>query len=183
MPIDKTMQKSLTKALKSGSSNQLNFAFEKIFQEYSGLIYHIVLTIIQNKDTAEDIVMDTFTKFFENIPNLDPTRNFKYWLTTTAKHLAIDSYNKKNVRTVSMDEDTVISELITDQSSPWKELLNELSSVLSENEIDVLSLHLIYRMSFREISEYKGVTIHSISSLYRRSLMKLKNYYKDGNLE
>jgi len=183
MPIDKTMQKSLIKALKSGSSNQLNLAFEEIFQEYSGLIYHIAISIIQNKETAEDIVMDTFTRFFENIPNLDPTRNFKYWLTTTAKHLAIDSYNKKNERTFSVDVDTVISESITDSSSPWKELLNELSSVLSEDEIDVLSLHLIYKMSFKEISEYKGVTIHSISSRYRRSLMKLKNYYKDGNLE
>jgi len=183
MPIDKAMQISLVKALKSGSLNQLNLTFENIFREYSGLIYHIAISIIQNKDTAEDIVMETFTRFFDNIPNLDPTRNFKYWLITTAKHLAIDSYHKNNVRTVSMDVDTVISESITDSSSPWKELMNELSSVLSENEIDVLSLHLIYRLSFREISEYKGMTIHSISSRYRRSLMKLKNYYKEGILE
>ena len=48
----------------------------------------------------------------------------------------------------------------------------------NEYEIDLVVLHLLYDYSFKEIAKQYNVSTSVISSKYRRTIKKVKQYYK-----
>lgn len=71
-----------------------NHEFNKIYEKYKHLILKIAYMYVKDRDIAEDIAQETFEKLFLVMDREEEIRNIESWLSTTAKHAAINHYKK-----------------------------------------------------------------------------------------
>ena len=85
-------KESLEKAvlrLKAGERE----AFDYIYDNTYKVVFFVVHNIVRQRETAEDIVQDTYITALRNIDSYS-SNNLLAWLTTIAKRLALNSYNR-----------------------------------------------------------------------------------------
>jgi RNA polymerase sigma-70 factor (ECF subfamily) len=146
---------------------------------YSDGIYRFILRNIKDKDTARDIVQDSYEKLWRKI-NQVSYESVKSYLFTTAYHTLID-YIRKNRRKESLG-DTVTAHLInSEQYNDLQEILHEALDRLSEIQRSVILLRDYEGYSYQEIGEITGLTESQVKVYIYRGRVYLKNYI--GKLE
>lgn len=78
-------------------------AFAELMHRYKESIYFMALKMVNNKDDAMDMTVETFGKAFENIEKYKPDFAFSTWLFRIATNNCIDFIRKKRLNVVSMD--------------------------------------------------------------------------------
>lgn len=78
-------------------------AFAELMHRYKESIYFMSLKMVNNKDDAMDMTVETFGKAFENIEKYKPDFAFSTWLFRIATNNCIDFIRKKRLNVVSMD--------------------------------------------------------------------------------
>ena len=123
---------------------------------YSDGIYRFILKNIKDKDTARDIVQDSYEKLWRKLSQVS-NESVKSYLFTTAYHTMID-YIRKNSRSES------ISDIVTDnmthskQYDDLQEILHEALDRLSEVQRSVILLRDYEGYSYQEIGEITGLS-------------------------
>ena len=163
---------SVLKKLCSTSIEEMNKAFNLIFEKYRYLVYYVSFDILKNEDEAKDIVNETFLKMYERRRDFMGESKLKYFLLVTAKNLSINRYKQTKDR-LSYSDDT---EGKNDEESV-SIYLEKFKDVLDEEEYKFLVLHLIYGFTFREIAKANDLTTSQVSSKYQRGIKKLRDYY------
>jgi len=153
-------------------------AFESLYNKYSGLLLYLSMQIVKRRDIAEEIVNDTFLKFFNNIHKIDYNRNIKYWLCRAAKNASMD-YLKVLNNQVTLSNEFVMNCPDEHHRSNYHDTIMKFKSFLDENELDIVVLHIIFQCTFKEIAIEKNVSINVISGKYKRAIEKIKKHYKD----
>ena len=162
----------LIKKLKSNDQYKVDEAFEALYQKYSKLVYVCIKKYIKNNADIEDILSDTFLKIFEHRFDLKETKNFKYYIVTTANNLSINFVKKKNNNYDLIDID-VVDEYEYDNSE-IKDMVDKLHEYLNQEEIDIVIMHLIYALTFEEIAKKTNDSPNTIKTKYYRVLKKVK---------
>ncbi|WP_207427266.1 RNA polymerase sigma factor [Pedobacter sp. SYSU D00535] len=78
-------------------------AYAELMQRYKDSIYFMALKMVNNKDDAMDLTVETFGKAFENIEKYKPDFAFSTWLFRIATNNCIDFIRKKRVSMVSIN--------------------------------------------------------------------------------
>jgi RNA polymerase sigma-70 factor (ECF subfamily) len=66
-------------------------AFEQLYDRHSRIVYALVLRIVQQASTAEEVVQDVFLQLWRNARRYDTTRGpFVRWLMAVARNRALD---------------------------------------------------------------------------------------------
>ncbi|HEY0899414.1 MAG TPA: sigma-70 family RNA polymerase sigma factor, partial [Sphingobacteriaceae bacterium] len=78
-------------------------AYAELMQRYKDSIYFMTLKMINNKDDAMDLTVETFGKAFENLDRYKPDFAFSTWLFRIATNNSIDFIRKKRLSVISMD--------------------------------------------------------------------------------
>ena len=78
-------------------------ALKNIYEAYSGYVYHIVLSIVGQKEDAEDIASAVFVALFEKAEQFNEGGSHKGYLATIARNKAYD-FMKKQSRVIVDDE-------------------------------------------------------------------------------
>ena len=163
--------------LKSPSRQEMENAFNNIYEEYSYFVFYVAFSLLKNRSDAEDITNETFLKMYEKRYNISSEKNLKYYLVVTAKNLSYNLLDYKN-KYVILDEE--IKHF--DEKSGFDECIEKFKSFLNEEEIGLIVYKYLYDFTFKEIAMIEGKSIFSISSKYRRAISKLKKHYKGGML-
>ena len=169
MEID---DKILIKKLKSNNQEDVDEGFEGIYQKYSKLIYVCIHKYVKSNESVEDLLSDTFLKVYENRYNLKADKNFKYYLVTTAKNLAINHIKKKDNDVDMLDIDVIDENVYED--STLKDMIDILKRDLNQEEVDIIINHLIYAYTFEEIAYKLDQSINTVKTKYFRALKKVK---------
>ncbi len=166
--------------LKSPSREKSERAFEEIYREYSYLVYYISLKIVRRREIACEVTNESFFRFFENRDHIESERNIKYYLVVTAKNLSLNALKKESLsaRSDFLEERREKGE---DGKDEFADYVEKFRSFLSEEEIELVVLHLLYGFKFREIAVEKKVGVDAVSSKYKRTLDKIKRHYKGEN--
>ena len=175
-----TEEKRLKKVLNTGDINHINKVFEEIYNTYKGLIYFIVSKYIKSKDDVLDIVQDVFVDFFNNCLNVN---NIKSYLSIMAKNKALN-FLKKNNRIVIVDDksiDLLDSKNIYDNYI-FTDVMKVLKEKLNDIEYQILVLHLLENLTFKDISNKLNVKEPSIKTIYFRCIKKSLKYLKEVSL-
>ena len=77
--------------------------FKEVYNEQVDSLYAFVLKKVKNPELAQDIVQDTFLKFWDNRNALNPEANLQAYLFTIAHHLIIDMF-RKEVKEITIDQ-------------------------------------------------------------------------------
>ncbi|MDO8928880.1 MAG: RNA polymerase sigma-70 factor [Bacteroidota bacterium] len=84
-------EQQLINLLRSGSQ----FAFERLFENYSQKLYRFSLSYLKSETEAEEIVQDVFLKLWENRSRLKNETSFQSYLFTIAFNAIRKHFNKK----------------------------------------------------------------------------------------
>ena len=148
-------------------------AFTEVYNQYSRLVYHIILGIIGNEHDAEDQTQETFFKIFTKIDQFEKGQNLKYWLLSIAKNTAIDFMKKQDneIRT-SLDIEKFQDVLV--EVTNYKPMMEEYSAFIDEEEFDFIVLHLYHGLSFKEIATLRNKTVSAVNNKYDRGIKKIR---------
>ena len=151
-------------------------AFKELYRQTSGAVYGFALSILRNKEDAEDVMHDTFIKTYTSAVTYKPTGKPLAWILTIVRNLA---YNKIRAGRVNEDlsqyEDYSIdghvdeTDVITDRM-----VLKQAMSILDFEERQIFVLHAATGLRHREIAEILDLPTGTVLSKYNRALKKMR---------
>lgn len=156
-----------------GIKNKDEKSFHIFYNKNYNFLYYVVLKIVKNREDTEEIVQDTFIKIYEKISSFDGN-NFKGWIYTIAKNLAINYFNRtiKKRQDIITDSDLVNNQALPDYSiSP---IYAKLLDHFSEETTEIIIYRAVFDFSFEHISELKNLSKSYVFRTYKSSLPKLK---------
>jgi len=138
------------------------------------MIYRYVYYHVQNREEAEDITQETYTRTLRNLSSPENLPNDGY-LRTVALNLIRDRWRHLKVSGihVPLEEDMLSSGSVTDDVET-QTLIQFLMEKLSEDHRTVLQLRIIKGYSRSETANRMGRTEDSIRGLQYRALQSLK---------
>ena len=148
--------------------------FEDIYNETRKIVYLSICSIITSEDEIEDIMQDTYMKAIKNLESYKFGTNFKAWISSIARNLSINLYNKRK-RELLVD-DTYEFES-SDDNSLIKKALNLLKDDSSLREVFIY--HIIFNLSFREISRIMDLPKSTVHDTYKKAITIIKNNLED----
>lgn len=151
-------------------------AFESLYRETSVGVYSFALSILKNKEDAEDITHDVYLSIYKSAKLYKRNDNPLSWIMTITKNFCYKKKNKDK-RTCEITEVSQVdySDLI---SSDNKILLNECLNNLTDEERQIVVLHIVAGFSHKEISAILSIPASTVRSKYARALKKLRTTLK-----
>lgn len=143
-------------------------------------VFAYALSKTANKEDAEDITHDTFVCIYKNASQYTPMGKPMAWIITLELNLIRRHYNLRK-RTAPFDESTVKDIPCEDfsQSVINNEFLRQLLKILTEEEREIISLHIVSGFKHREIAKLLGKPLSTVLSKYNRAIKKLKLQVKE----
>ena len=165
-------------------------AFEELTRRHRPSVYHIVFKIVRHRDTADDLVQETFMKAFSSLAGYRPEFRFSTWLYKIAANCSIDYLRKKRIQALSLDgspdgrEGNREFEVADYSYHPERDLVRKEQRFSIEEAIESLPDKyrqvIIYRhredKSYEEIADLLRIPIGTVKArIFRaRELLKKK---------
>lgn len=167
----------LKKFIKENNKAKIDDLFEEIYYSYRKLVSFIIAKYVNNHMDVEDLTSDVFINFYKKI-HVSEINNIKYYLVTSAKNLAINYLNKKEIY-IEFDDNFVYEcEQYNGGLDKYYELIDYLKTLVSEFELEIILKHLVYDYTFKDLSTIYDKPLKSIYSIYSRAIKKIKKGVK-----
>jgi len=174
-------------------------AFEVLLGRHRRAVFNFILRYVGDKETAEDLLQETFMRVIKGADAYKRQAKFTTWLYTIARNLCVDqTRRRKHRRHASLDapmssgddSGTLLdvlpsNEMASDRKSVNKQLHQRLQgaiAALSEEQREVFLMREFLDMPFKQIAEVVGVPENTVKSRMRYALEKLRldlEEYKD----
>jgi RNA polymerase sigma-70 factor, ECF subfamily len=174
-------------------------AFEVLLSRHRKSVYNFILRYVGDKETAEDLLQETFMRVIKGAEAYKRQAKFTTWLYTIARNLCVDQTRRRKHRKhasldapLSADEDSgtlldVIagSELPSDRKTVNKQLHHKLQdaiAALGDEQREVFLMREFLDLPFKQIADVVGVPENTVKSRMRYALEKLRlelDEYKD----
>ncbi|MGN1104975.1 MAG: RNA polymerase sigma factor [Candidatus Coproplasma sp.] len=155
-----------------------------------GLLYDLIKTDVfayalsksGNKHDADDITQDTFVQVYRYAAQYQPQGKPMAWIIKIELNL-IRRYFQLKSRTVEFDEslDNTPSGGNCEEALINNEFLREIMKTLTEEEREVITLHVVSGMKHREIAKLLRKPLSTVLSKYNRAIKKLQQVVKEEN--
>lgn len=148
-------------------------AFNKIYKETFSLVRFAIYTYVQDKDTIEDLIQDTYMKVNERIKAYN-SRNFKNWIYTIAKNTAID-YTRKKKETRIEYADSI--------SSPANPYLSYVLNHLDNDKREVFLMKVLCGHTTKKIASILNLEPSVVNQYYYQAKAILKKNLEEDTYE
>lgn len=153
---------------------------ETIYKAYITSIYSLIFSIVKNKENAEDITADFFIKLWSKAHTYNFKGHHKRWLMTLAHNLSIDFLRRDGKELLV---DNFIPESLSYNSMEsevqGKLLMDSLLSNLKVSEREIIILHLVNDLTFKDISKILNKPLGSVTWQYNSALKKLRRFHHE----
>ena len=166
-------------ALLAGLASGEADAAAAFVRRFQARVYGVVITIVRDAGTAEDVAQETFVRAWRHAGTYDPRRGrVATWLLTIARNAAIDSVRVRRVE--PLDPEVVGSRLqqaggTVDEGAPPDER-ERVRGALAELPVDqrrALFLAAYLGRTAREISDLERAPLGTIKTRIRAAMLKL----------
>jgi len=170
-------------------------AYADLMHRYKDSIYFMVLKMVNNKEDAMDLTVETFAKAFEKLDKYQPDYAFSTWLFRVATNNCIDFIRKKKLNTQSihgmMDEDgdemplQIKADVLNPEESSIKkqqtEELKLLIHSLPSRYRNLITLRYFDELSYEEISLQLDLPLGTVKAQLFRARYLLGNIITRGS--
>lgn len=154
-------------------------AYSEIMKSYKNSIYFTILKMIKNRDDAEDLTIEAFSKAFKNLHKFKKEFTFSTWLFRIATNNTIDFIRKKKLATTSIhtslkDEAGQNIELDIKDSNlnpneitvknEKKIIVRKLVNKLPEKYQNLVKLRYFEELSYKEIAHKTNSPLGTIKA-------------------
>jgi len=171
----------LLKQLRHGGRD----ALRRIYEKYRREVFTIAVSLLGNKDLAEDCLQDVFVRLAESADQVRVASNLKAYLASCTVNKARDHVRREAKRVGCPLEELDCRAAV---SSPLDGLVNdEQTAALLEavgrlpcEQREVFVLHAQAGLAFREIATIQDTPLRTIHSRYRYAVEKLRELLQEG---
>jgi RNA polymerase sigma-70 factor (ECF subfamily) len=158
-----------------------------VFEKYCNYVYALVINILRNcgsREDIEDCVSDVFFKLYKQLDaNTDFSGDLKGFIAAVSRNTAIDAFRRlsnKNNRSVYIDDDTT-EELRSDERIEENAEKAERSRILlgkikelGEPDTTIIIQQYFYNRTAKEIAKSISMTAAAVQKRSSRARQKLK---------
>ena len=170
-------------------------AFDTILSRNQAYVYSYILFFVHQRDIADDIFQETFTRAIIAIRShrYQTTGKFSAWLIRIAHNLVIDylreskgssivpteNFPEALTNSVHHSEKAHETHLVEEQDM---QTLRHLLDFLPAPQAEVVLMRFYEDMSFKEIAEATGVSINTSLGRMRYALINLRKLIQQHNI-
>lgn len=164
-------------------------AYEEIYAEFFGVLYHLCLQYLNNEKVSEEIVQDTFLKLWEireTINNQINIRSFLYTITKNnclnyLRNQKISLKHQENLKYLEMQFNYEALEKLGNylQFEELRQKIEEAIDQLPAEIIETFRLSRFEELSYKEIADRQSISIKTVEARISKALRILRTELKD----
>lgn len=165
-------------------------AYDLLYRRHAPVLYSLIVRIVRDSATAEDLLQDVFWQIWENAGQYRGSGAAMAWITRVARNRALDQLRRQRARPDTTNSDAEEVESIAD-SSTTEEVVEiqmrraQVQRALAEIPEDQrLCLEMAYfeGLTQREIAEQTNTAVGTIKSRIRIGLEKVERLLRGSGV-
>jgi RNA polymerase sigma-70 factor (ECF subfamily) len=159
-----------------------------IYDEFSPAIYRYAVRLLGDRDTAEDCVSETFSRFLQAIRSGGgPKDNVRAYLYRVAHNWITDFYRRSRETTQpleledSIDVTTNPSRMVMEEQE--RHQVRKALLRLPPDQQQVIALRFLEEMSHDEVAVILDKTVEATRALQYRALTTLRHLLREDGLD
>ena len=177
-----------------GYKNGDSSCFDVLLARYQTKVYGYILSVVKDKDIADDIFQDTFFKviYTMNVGEYRDENKFIHWVMRIAHNLIVDYFRRNNkipivpnrpdleiVETFRLQDENAERDIIRKQTS---QNVRKLVKMLPPEQRRVVILRHYGKCDFKDIAAKTGVSINTALGRMRYAIINLRRLAKENNM-
>ena len=156
--------------------------FEELYAENYVRLHRLAARIVQDKESASDIVQEVFTALYEKLSSGSTIMYLNTWMYRVTINKCTDHLNRqKRYRPLDELKDVPAEDLLPERVEKQQFVRNMLTR-LKPTERALLVLYS-EDFSYKEISEATGIRFTSVGKTLERTLVKMEALLKKQSYE
>ncbi|MDE0326821.1 MAG: sigma-70 family RNA polymerase sigma factor [Candidatus Poribacteria bacterium] len=161
-------------------------AFTTLVRKYQKSVHALAWRKVGDFHFAEEITQDAFLRAYKGLPKLKDPSQFSGWLYVITARLCKD-WHENNKSIIKLEEEASVLEIqrmsynryISDKNKKEgherrHKVVKKLLEKLPESERTVMTLYYLGEMTAKEIGNFLGVSVNTITSRLQRARKRLE---------
>lgn len=146
-------------------------AMESLYDYYFNRLYGECFCVLKNPDDAYDVTTEVLLNLFTSSYGVDGVKNPDVFMWVAAKNASLNFLKKKSFSS-PLDENIIKSGRA---GETWHiDVINSLN----DDENEILTLHISWGFSLKEISSVKNMSLATVRRRYKSVKEKIKAIYE-----
>ncbi len=167
-------------------------AFEAIYARYAFAVYGLALKMLGDREIAEEVTQDVFSRAWTRAASFDCSRAFAPWLFSIAHYACIDELRRQRARPHVMYDDehqsllgalpgeARVDEIVLRSEQRW--ILTKALQQLPVEQRQPIELAYFRGLTQQEVADRLGKPLGTTKTRMRLGLQKLKHCLQDQHL-
>lgn len=164
-------------------------AFESVYRSHKDQLLTSTVFMLRGQHVAaEDVLHDVFLRFVEQSSTLRLKSSLRNYLLACCLNRARDYLRREQLHQSSINSCQPLKTISTDPSSTLemaeqRQQLTELINRLSDDQREVITLHLHGELTFEEVAQVCDISVNTAKSRYRYGIAKLQEWGSAFHIE
>jgi len=164
-------------------------AYEEIYNDFFGVIYHLSLQYLHNEKISEEIVQDSFMKLWEIRDTLNEQFNIRNFLYTITKNNCLNYLrnqkialkHQEKIKYLEMQFNYEALEKLGNylEFEVLREKIDQAIAALPEEIRETFLLSRFDELHYKEIAEKQSISIKTVEARMTKALRILRLELKD----
>ena len=154
--------------------------FEQVYRTYFRDVYVFSLALTSDRETAQEITQETFSKALRSIDRFDGAKDIRAWLFTIARNTFYTDrkfrsrYSTEELSESHPSEDIPVEERLMDRESAF--LIHRFLHEMKEPYKEVFSLRVFGELPFEQIGRLFGKSPGWARVTFHRARNQIRDY-------
>jgi len=172
-------ESALITALKNREQN----AFEYLYQNYKGALFTVIVQIVQDRDTACDVLQEAFILAWKNIDKYEVEKGRLFtWLYNVTRNCAINYTRSKSYKIQQQNDPAENCVHDMDEKQAATININQIGlrkqvHSLREEYKNVLELSYFNGLTHEEIAKALNIPAGTVKTRLRNALIELRKQF------
>lgn len=153
-------------------------AFEEVYHRYHTALYQNILRFTKDPTATEDLVQDTFIRFWQKRNSIRADKSLAGWLFVISYHLSVNWLKRKLVDAKAKKQLTLLS-VESDSLSLYEQqmaLLEQAILQLPPQKRRVLELCKLQGRSYKEAAQEMNISSHTVKEYLSGAMKVVRDY-------
>ena len=163
--------------------NREKAAIEALYDMYSSSLFGVILRVVSDETTAEDVLQETFVKIWHSFSSYSEDKGRLFtWMVNIARNLSIDKLRSKDFKNNSKNQslENNVTSIDEQKSTVYKpELMGikDLVQTLKPEQKSILDLVYFKGYTHVEAADELGIPLGTIKTRLRMAIIELRKYF------
>jgi RNA polymerase sigma factor (sigma-70 family) len=163
--------------------NREKIAVEALYDMYSASLYGVIVRIVIDEATSEDVLQETFVKIWHSFSSYSEEKGRLFtWMVNIARNLSIDKLRSKDFKNHSKNQElennvTSIDEQKNTVYKPELMGIKELVQKLKPEQKSILDLVYFKGYTHVEAADELGIPLGTIKTRLRMAIIELRKNF------